>query len=137
MGGKTKADGVQNLEAWQAAQAAIRDIEAHPNQPPVGEADAPALPPKLDTQLASMPSDPVYPNQHADSASASTTQHEAHEGLPSPPAASPPADLESRMGMTSMQREIDRIEAANKPLPLPDAAELAVGSDDGGSHGPL
>ena len=65
----------QNLEAWQAAQAAIREVEPHPSHPPAPE--QPELPPKIEINS------PV-------------------------------------MNMGGLQAEVDRLEAANKPLPLPE-----------------
>ncbi|WVW82294.1 hypothetical protein I302_104300 [Kwoniella bestiolae CBS 10118] len=76
----------QNLEAWQAAQAAIKEIDSHPNQPPVQ-----AQPAQQDTLGG--------PSEQSGSASGT-------------------------MGMGNMRAEIDRVEAANKPLPLPERDEV-------------
>ncbi|WWC86255.1 uncharacterized protein L201_001128 [Kwoniella dendrophila CBS 6074] len=73
----------QNLEAWQAAQAAIREIDSHPNQPPKE-----AQPAQQDTLSG-----------------------------PSTSASSNPINL------GNMRAEIERLEAANKPLPLPERDE--------------
>ncbi|WRT64141.1 uncharacterized protein IL334_001070 [Kwoniella shivajii] len=74
----------QNLEAWQAAQAAIREVDSHPNQPP-----SQAQPSQQDTLGG--------PGQSSGSSSS--------------------------MGMGGMRAEIERVEAANKPLPLPERDE--------------
>ncbi|WWC58736.1 sorting nexin-41 [Kwoniella dejecticola CBS 10117] len=78
----------QNLEAWQAAQAAIREVDSHPNQPPTS-----AQPAVQDTLGG--------PSNLPGSASSNTMT----------------------MKMGDMRAEIDRIEAANKPLPLPERDE--------------
>ncbi|OCF73806.1 sorting nexin-41 [Kwoniella mangroviensis CBS 8886] len=86
----------QNLEAWQAAQAAIREIDNHPNQPP-----AQAQPAQQDTL-----GEP--------SASEQTTS--------------------GTMGMGNMRSEIERVEAANKPLPLPERDEVDTPFDENGEE---
>ncbi|KAK8865924.1 sorting nexin-41 [Kwoniella newhampshirensis] len=68
----------QNLEAWQAAQTAIREIDSHPNKPP-----ASALP-------------------------------------------AGPSTLDEGMSLEGMRAEIDRVEAANVPLPVPGGDEGLV-----------
>ncbi|WWC66257.1 uncharacterized protein I206_100158 [Kwoniella pini CBS 10737] len=87
----------QNLEAWQAAQAAIREVDSHPNQPPIS-----AQPAQQDTL----------------GGTSSTSKQ--------------PESLSSNnpMRMGNMRGEIDRIEAANKPLPLPERDEDTPFGDD-------
>jgi len=91
-----KADE-QNLEAWQAAQAAIRDIEPHPNQPPASAAHP--QPAKLFDQSQRLPS-PVGPSSPS---SASTSRPNGSDS----------------MFLGRIRDEIDQVEAANVPLPLP------------------
>lgn len=98
---------MQNLEAWQAASAAIKDIEPHPNLPPTSAAHP---------QLAKLSTD--IPEATASLASASTPV----------------------MGMGGLRDEIERVEAANVPLPLPkdDTGNGATSGDGGGaSDNPL
>ncbi|WVQ85608.1 sorting nexin-41 [Cryptococcus sp. DSM 104549] len=86
----------QNLEAWQAAQAAIREIDPHPNQPPTAPDSAHANP---------------------------SAQQAGPSELPSPKEA-------AKMGMGGMREEIERMEAADRPLPVPERDEL-VREDEG------
>ncbi|ORX35967.1 hypothetical protein BD324DRAFT_629706 [Kockovaella imperatae] len=77
----------QNLEAWQAAQAAIREVEPHPSRPPAPE--QPELPPKSD-------------------------------------------NVGTSLAMGGLQSELDRIEASNKPLPLPEGEGILDANEDTG-----
>jgi hypothetical protein len=108
----------QNLEAWQAAQAAIRDIEPHPNQPPSSAAHT--EPTKLFDQSQHSPTDA----EHVSPSSASTSRQSTSE---------------SPFQLGGLRDEIDRVEAANIPLPLPkdDMRESAGQSSGGGFESPL
>lgn len=109
---------MQNLEAWQAAKAAIRDIEPHPNQPPASAAHI--EPTKLFDQ-----------SQHPQSGSAAP---------PTGSSTTRPAESDSPFHLGGLRGEIDRVEAANIPLPLPkDDASLGGGDKDskGGMTSPL
>ncbi|OCF42297.1 sorting nexin-41 [Kwoniella heveanensis CBS 569] len=92
----------QNLEAWQAAQAAIREIDDHPNQPP---------PPAQPVQPESLSLPPSASTASA-SASGSGAGYGLGHGIGS-----------GSMSMGGMRAEIEQVEAANKPLPLPDRSE--------------
>jgi hypothetical protein len=83
------------LEAWQAAQAAIKDITPHPNQPPSSAAHT--EPAKLFDQ-SQRPFDEATPP-----ASASTTRQDSSD---------------SPFQTGGLREEIERVEAANIPLPL-------------------
>ncbi|WVR05886.1 sorting nexin-41 [Kwoniella sp. DSM 27419] len=93
----------QNLEAWQAAQAAIKEIDSHPNQPPAGA--QPAQPETLN------PPPPMSANPS--SAGKSARQQVSSGSSPGGP-----------LSMGGMRAEIDQVEAANKPLPLPEREEI-------------
>jgi hypothetical protein len=111
----------QNLEAWQAAQAAIRDIEPHPNQPPSSAAHpAPAK---------------LFDHGHL--------SPEAGSASPTSATTARPDAEDSPLDLTGLRHEIDRVEAANVPLPLPqdDHETDQAGSSSGGAFtsplGPL
>lgn len=120
------ADLIQNLEAWQAAQAAIRDIDPHPNQPPASAAHTQVT--KLFDQ-SQAPPDPY-----------STSSSPA----PAPaPSQSQPPSATSPLHMGGLRDEIDRVEAANIPLPLPtddpspNVGEATARSTEQGVSSPL
>jgi len=110
---------LQNLEAWQAAQAAIRDIEPHPNQPPSSAAHP--EPAKLFDHSGHLPPDA----EPASPTSATTAR---------------PGAEDSPLDLGGLRYEIDRVEAANVPLPLPQDdhdTDGAGGSSGGGFTSPL
>ena len=85
----------QNLETWQAAKAAVQSIEPHPNQPPKS-----AEPPEP-VHISQMGDDGVYSDSKAG------TGAEGERG-------------DMGMGIGELRAEIDLIDAANVPLPLPE-----------------
>ncbi|WVQ97451.1 hypothetical protein IAU59_004564 [Kwoniella sp. CBS 9459] len=98
----------QNLEAWQAAQAAIREIDVHPNQIP-----QPAQP--IQPESLSLPASASAPSASA-SGSGSGSGYGHRENIGS-------GSGSGSMSMGGMRAEIEQVEAANKPLPLPDRDE--------------
>ena len=90
----------KNLEAWQAAQAAIREIEPHPNQPP-----PPAQPPV-----------PAKLDERSEEPSGGGSGQIGARGE------------DGGVGMESLREQIDRVEASNKPLPLPEGQGMVEGN---------
>jgi hypothetical protein len=129
----TVADA-QNLDAWKAAQEAIKDIPPHPNQPP--ESALPVPPAHIDatptmargSSFARGPTEyraDVAYGQQIHEGSSATSPGQGGSG-----AGKEPLDL------TGVRGEIDRVDAANVPLPLPDgegmeASEAAEGKGKG------
>jgi len=110
----------QNLDAWKAAQEAIKDIPSHPNQPP--ESALPVPPAHLDATptmaRGSSFAREAGPKEFGGNIGYGVQQQGASSGSVSgqagPGAAKGPLDL------TGVRREIDQVDAANVPLPLPD-----------------
>lgn len=105
--GGTPADD-QNLEAWQAAQASIREIESHPNQPPPEATPVP--PPKIEFDPATAPPTEMPGQSSLQSPYSDTNGINGKDGRGG-----------STFSVGGLRGEIDRIEAANVPLPLPES----------------
>ncbi|GFZ43511.1 Sorting nexin-41 [Saitozyma sp. JCM 24511] len=98
-----------NLEHWQAAQAAIRDIPPHPNQPP---------PPALPVPTVTLDEPSAGPSGASGASGASGRSESAGTG----------------MNLGGLRSEIERVEAANKPLPLPEH-DRALDEEEGKGKG--
>lgn len=117
----------QNLEAWQAAAAAVREVEPHPNQAPAEEAPTVPIKPDLHTRATSFGT-----RQHHQPFDSSSSQHSQSQGDGGYAASSgyprmsemdaAPSGLGGLGGslhMGGLREELERVDAANKPLPLP------------------
>jgi len=111
---------MQNLDAWKAAQEAIKDIPPHPNQPP--ESALPVPPAHLDA-TPTMARGASFargaaPTEYGGNVGYGQQLHDASGGSSIGQAGS--GSGKGPLDLTGVRKEIDQVDAANVPLPLPE-----------------